>query len=87
MKVGKLWKVESDSLNVTLYRKKKRTRKDTQEVYEDWDALGYFGTVGGALQELINQGVRDTHLTEVQSVVRKIEEIHNLIRKLEYARK
>ena len=79
MLIGKNWKIESDALNVILYRKKKRVKKDTQEVYEDWEVMGYFATVGGALHELVNQGIRDTQLKDLKTVVAKVGELKKMI--------
>jgi len=79
MLIGTKFKIESDNLNVTLSRKRKRTHKDTKETYEAWEIMGYFATVGGALHELVNQGVRDTKLTDLKSIVAKIDKLHNLI--------
>ena len=82
MLIGKRFKIESDSMNVILYRKRKRTRKDTQEVYWDWETLGYFATVENALQELVNQGVRDTQLKDLETVVAEIKKLGILLRAL-----
>ncbi len=75
MLIGNNWKVESANLNVILYRRKKRVRKETKEVYLDWEVVGYFAKVEGALRELVNQGVRDTQLKDLRTVVAKIKEL------------
>ena len=82
MLIGKKWKIGADSQNVILYRKKKRTRKDTNEVYWDWETLGYFATVENALQELVNQGVRDTQLKDLETIVAEIKKLGILLRAL-----
>ena len=82
MLLGKRHKVESEGLNVILYKKMKRTNKETKETYEDWAVMGYFATVKGALTELVRQGVRDTGLKDLNTVVSRIDELEKLIRGL-----
>jgi len=80
MLIGKDWKIESDSLNVVLYRKHMATRKVTGERYEDWgDPIGYYSTIKGALHGLVGQGVRDTALTDLKTIESKISELRLLI--------
>ena len=56
MLIGKNWKLKAENLNLILYRKKSRTRKDGQ-AYEGWELTGYFRTVKDALHELVEQEV------------------------------
>lgn len=79
MEIGSEWKIESDSLNVILYRKRGRIKKDTKESCEAWERVGYYATVAGALHGLVNQGVRETELKDLKTVVEKIAELHALI--------
>ena len=75
IKVGKDWKVGSDELNIILYRRHIR-RKDSKEY---WEIHGFFATVSGALHELVNQEVRDTHLIDLMTIFNKIEELQKEI--------
>ncbi len=77
--IGTKYKLEADSMNIILSKKKRRIRKDTKEVYEDWAIMGYFATVKGALHELVNQGVRDTALKDLKSISGKIDGLYDLI--------
>jgi len=79
MIIGKKWQIQSNSLNIILSRKRKRIRKDTKKVYEDWEIVGYFATVANALHELVNQSVRDTELKDLKTISRRIDELHILI--------
>lgn len=79
MFVGTDWEITSDGLNVTLSRKRKRKKKDTGEVYEDWEVAGYFATVENALKELVRQKVRDTELKEVKTVLAEISKTYKMI--------
>jgi len=78
MLVGKDWKIESDSMNVTLFRrwKNKKTGEDM------WRAEGYFSSIHNALAALIEQGIRDTGLRDLVTVEQKIEELKAMIRPL-----
>jgi len=79
MYIGKNYKIESDSLNVTLYQGKIFTSKKTGETYEHWEVVGYYATVKNALHGLVNQAIQDTELKDIQLVVAKIDELHQLI--------
>lgn len=79
MLIGKNYKIESDALNVTLFHKVKRHKKGTGEAYDGWEVDGYFATVNHALKELVNQEVSKTQLTDLKTVVEKINEVYKLI--------
>ena len=75
MLVGKDYKVEADSLNVTLYERRivKKTRK------EYWFAIGYFSRFGNALKALVDLKVKETELRDFRGVCQKQEELYKLI--------
>ncbi len=79
IKIGHRFKVESDAMNIILSKKVTRTRKDTGEKYIDWEVVGYFSTPKGLLHELVNQGIRDTQLKDLKTIVNKLDELHALI--------
>ena len=79
MLIGKNYKIESDSLNVILSKKVKRTNKVTKEKYDSWKILGYFATIKGALHELVNQRIRDTELTDIKKVEAEIASLKKMI--------
>lgn len=80
MNIGHKFKVESDSLNVTLSRKITRKPKDKLP-YEDWEVEGYFSNVANALKYLVNLEVKETELADLRVVVKKIDELEKLIDK------
>ncbi len=82
MLIGKEYRIESDSMNITLYERK--INKKTREEY--WYALGYFATVQGALHELVNLKVRETGLKDLKTVVKKQDELYHLIESLNLRR-
>jgi len=80
MFIGKKWKIESDSLNITLLRKVIRKPKDKLP-YEDWEVEGYFRNVANALKGLVDLEVKETELKDLQTVAKKIDELEKLIDK------
>ena len=86
MLIGKKYKLEADNLNYVLYKKRTGKRKDTDEPFEDWDFVGYFSSVANALHELVEQGVRDTKLTDMRIIETKLGKLHALINSLKLER-
>lgn len=79
MLIGTEWKIEADSLNVVLYRKTKRVKKDAKEPYEVWKTVGYFASVANALHALVELKIKESELKDLNTVVAKINEVHTLI--------
>lgn len=75
MLIGKDWKIESDSLNITIShrRKAKKTGK------ESWVVKGYYSTLSNALKGLADFEIKGTGLKDFKEVVKKQEEIYALI--------
>ena len=76
--IGQDWRVGADTLNIILYRR--QVNKKTGKQY--WRAHSYYATVANALVGLVNQGVRDTELADLKTVVKKQEELYGLINSL-----
>ncbi len=71
--VGKDWKLYCcDSLNITVARRQKSKSDNTGE---NWINAAYFSTVAAALHFLVEQGVKDTGLKDMKTVVAKIDEL------------
>ena len=77
MKIGKNYKIESDSLNVTLYKKESIKKGGTRR-----RAIAYFSNPKNALEYLVNLEVMDTGLKDLKTVVKKQEELYDLINSL-----
>ena len=82
MLIGKTWKLESDELNVKLLERHVRKAATDKPRKEYWTVEGYYGTVKGALAGLVEHEVRATGLKDVETVVKKQNEIYNLIANL-----
>lgn len=78
MLIGDRYKIESDSLNITLYRK--GTSKVNGNNY--WRPVAYFSTVGNALEHLVDLEVAETGLKDLRAVLEKQKELDQLIRGL-----
>lgn len=74
MQINDKYKIESDSLNITLYR-----HEHAKSGNEYWRPVAYFGTMAGALHHLVNLEVAGTGLKDLQTVVNKQTELHRLI--------
>ena len=72
MLIGDRYKIESDSLNITLYRK--GTSKVNGNNY--WRPISYFSTVGNALEGLVDLEVAETGLKDLRTVVEKQKELY-----------
>ena len=75
MDIGHKFKIESDSLNITL--SKRRVSEKTHKEY--WQSIGYFSRFGNALKSLIDLEVRETHLEDLRVVCEKQDELYKLI--------
>lgn len=81
MLIGELYKVESDSLNVTLY-KKEVSKKDS---VIRWRPIAYFATVKNALEHMVNLEVNETGLKDLKTVSEKLDEVLAVVRGLKLA--
>ena len=80
MQINENYKIESDTLNVTLYRKQKPRKVG---IPAGWEAIGYFSTPQNALSHLVNLEVMETGLKDFRAVVEKQKELSALIKALE----
>ena len=78
MLIGDKYKIESDSLNVTLYHK--GTSKTNSNIY--WRPIAFFSSVGNALNHLVDLEVAETGLKEFRVVVERQKELYKLIKGL-----
>ena len=75
MNIGRNWKIESDELNVTLYQR--FVRKGNTSDY--WRPHSYYSTLTNTLHALVNIEVNRTGLKDLETVNRRIDEIHTWI--------
>ena len=81
MLISNKYKIESDSLNITLYRKE--VAKTSGKTY--WRPVAYFATVFNALDHLADMEIAETGLKDFRTVVAKLREIHSLINELRHS--
>ena len=83
MLIGKDYKLESDSLAITL---SKREVSEKSKV-EYWHPVGYYSRFGNALKELVDLKVRETGLKDFREVCKKQDELYKLIESLEISKR
>lgn len=74
MEIGKNWKIESDTMNVTLYHKEVKQSGD-HKGDEFWSAEGYFKTPRAAYDYAVDKEIMDTGFKDFKTVVDKISEL------------
>ena len=77
MLIGNKFKIESDSLNVTLYERAKSKTAAT-----NWRSIAFFSSVQNALDYLIDLEVMATGLKDLKSVAEKQNELYSLVKQL-----
>lgn len=82
MQIGEKYRIESDDLNVTLYCRM-NPRKNRSGLSAGWRAIGFFSNVKDALKHLVNLEVMETGMKDLETVVKKQEELFHLIKSLE----
>ena len=83
MLVGNNYKIEADSLNVTLYKRSASKKAKT----ERWRAISFFSRFGGALKALIDLRVKETELKDFRAVCKKQDELYKLIDGLQISKR
>ncbi len=78
MRIGKNYKIESDSLNIILF-KRKVSKKANKEY---WTVIGYFSRIQNALRGLVDLKLRETELQDIKTIVEKQDDIYRLIESL-----
>jgi len=73
MLIGKDYKIESDELNVTLYRRHRVKAKNDKPAHDIWTIKGYYSNPKNALYALIELEVNETGLKDLQTIVKRID--------------
>lgn len=77
MLIGENYKIETDNMNVTLLKKGKT--KDGNEYYRP---IAYLYDLNNALKYLVDLEVYETGLKDLKTVIKKQEELYQLINSL-----
>ena len=78
MLIGDKYKIEADSLNITLYERAKSKTSVTQ-----WRSIAFFSSLQNTLEHLVDLEVMQTGLKDLRIVVKKQDELYSLIKQLE----
>ena len=76
MLIGKEYKIESDDMNITLYEK-------TKSAKATWRSIAFFSSFQSALEYLLDLEVLATGLKDLKTVVKKQNELYDLVKQLE----
>ena len=79
MLIGDKYKVEADSLNVTLFKPVKVKKTDGIR----WQPIAYFSSLENMLNHLVDLEVMETGLKDFRAVIEKQKELYRLIKGLE----
>jgi hypothetical protein len=88
MNINDKYRLESDNLNITLMEKhiisgEGKGRKSTKEIgSEYWTPVAYYSTAKSALEGLVRREIKGTGFTDLETVVKKIDELTTLINRL-----
>ena len=88
MLIGKDWKVESDDMNVTIFKRKiingkGRGRPSTKAIGSEYFIpVAYLSNVHIALEYIINKEIQGTGLKDFETVVKKVDELIEMIKSL-----
>lgn len=74
MLISEKYKIESDSLNISLYEKAKSKSPATT-----WRAIAFFSSPQQTLKHLAYLGVMETGMQDLATVAKKLEELYSLI--------
>jgi len=75
--IGDKYKIDADSLNVTLFVKMVREDKTHY-----WYPKAYFCTAKNALDYMVDKEINGTGFADLQTICQKIEELYKLIQGL-----
>ena len=76
MEIGNTYKVEADTYNIILSQKQKK-KKDTNN--QSWKVVGYFGDFRELLKFMVDNEIRGTGLSDLQSVADRQHDLHEII--------
>ena len=84
MQINDDWKIEADSLQYILLKKTaaKVTDEDDGDSAKDpaWRVIGYYATIHGALESMVNKEIRGTGMKDFKTIVAKLDELLVLIK-------
>lgn len=81
------WAIDSDELNITLMKKVQKRKKNDEGKYEyideyDWTVKGFYPSFEVALKDFTRKELMKDGLGELETVMNKLNEIHDTIKKL-----
>lgn len=71
-----------DDNNLVLCQVVERTKKDTNEKYQDDKVIGYYQSIQSALKGYVKYSTRLSDYTDIKQVLEHLDSIHNEIANL-----
>jgi len=81
MNIGKKYTVTADELNMTLSERFMSQPRDGTAKIGKLKVIGFYSSIPNALKALVNLKVNETKLTDLKTVMAKLDEIYELIDK------
>jgi hypothetical protein len=72
MQINDDWRVDTDERNVVLYHKDKSMRDGS---IDNWRPVGYYGTMAGALDSLVQREIFGIGLEDLRTVNDRLNDI------------
>lgn len=85
MKINEEYSLTSDSLNWILqkrFEKKKKEGEEDKPTEYGYKDIGYFPNPHMALRNMVDREIRGTGLEDFEKIVKKIDELHEVINNL-----
>ena len=77
--IGKDWRIESDTLNVTILKRSHIEAKNGKPAHDNWYPRGYFSNPKNALRWLVLHKVMGAGMKDLEAIVDSIEDVYDLI--------
>ena len=76
MNLNKDYKIESEGLNVTIFKNSKPKKKNDGTMTKGgWSPVAYFSRLDNALIEYLQIRVKETELKDLKSVLKRIDDV------------
>jgi len=79
MNIGKKYIITADELNITLSERFMSQPRDGSAEIEKLKVIGYYSSIPNALKALVDLRVNESKLTDLKTVIAKLDEIYKKI--------
>ena len=82
MKINEDFKLESDSMNITLFERVTAKAKPDKPSHDYWVTVGYFSCPENALKFLVDHKIRGDGFKDLQKITKRQQELYDMIQNL-----